>query len=356
MKKAAYFILSCSLLIYSCRQKKEMQPIAPVVTHLATMKIANGNVSTTLRLPAQFAAYQEVSIFPKVNGYVKTVLVDIGLNVLKGQPLMTLEAPELLQASVQARERFNRSQSDYQLSKESYDRLKQASQTAGAISPLDLSSAKSKMDALYATGNAEKANWQMQQEMLSYLRVNAPFAGTITERTVSPGALVSASGKDGKPMLELKEIDHLRLQVDIPEAIAAHLQKGDSISFTVSAFPGKIMSGVVSRKSGSINMQLRSEKIEVDVPNKQSLLAPGMFADVVIDNKGNATAFAIPKTAVVTSTERKYVIAIRNGKTVKVDVTTGNETVSKIEVFGNLLVADEIIVDANDEIKEGIPL
>ncbi len=200
-------------------------------------------LSSTIKLPAQFAAYQEVSIFPKVNGYVKTVLVDIGSKVKKGDLLMELEAPELEQAVAQAREKYARTKTDYTIDREHYLRLLEASETAGAVSPLDLSISKSKMESDSALSNSEKSNWQMQQTMQGYLRVTAPFDGVITERNIHPGALVSAEAKESKPMLELKEINHLRLQVDIPENLSGTMKEKDTISFYTSAFPGKKMSG-----------------------------------------------------------------------------------------------------------------
>jgi RND family efflux transporter MFP subunit len=325
---------------------------SPAGYTLATVEKAG--VASVIKLPAQLAAYQEVSIFPKVNGYVKTVFADIGSRVSKGNLLMVLEAPEIEQATIQAKERYARTKADFSIDKEHYQRLQEASNAAGAISPLDLSTIKAKMDSDSALCNAEKSNWQMQETMQTYLKVTAPFDGVITERNVHPGALVSAENKGNKPMLELKEIDHLRLQVDIPEGIAATMRNNDTITFYLSAFPGKKMTGRISRKSMNINMQYRSERVELDVYNKEVGLAPGMYADVLFNSKGNPNGLSVPKSAVVTSTERKYVLAVRNGKAVKVDVSTGNQNGDKIEIIGALLVGEEVITNANDEIKEGM--
>jgi membrane fusion protein, multidrug efflux system len=186
--------------------------------------------------------------------------------------------------------------------------------------------------------------------------VTAPFDGTISERNVHPGALVSAEGKDNKPMLELRQVDHLRLQVDIPEGIAANLADRDTVSFYLTAFPGKKMIGEVSRRSGVVNAQFRSERMELDVYNRDGKLAPGMYGDVLFDSKGNPDAFSVPKSAVITSTERKYVLSVRDGKATKVDVTTGNETADKIEVIGALHPGDQLIVHGSDEMKDGLSI
>lgn len=360
MNKQIIFLFSiAALFIYGCSDDKaeEKKVAAPATApHYTLITAQHSPVEQVMKLPAQLAAYQEVSIFPKVNGYVKTVSVDIGTHVQAGQLLMVLEAPELEQATAAAKEKYARTRSDYTISRENYERLKQAAETPGAISPMDLATARSKTEADSALSNSEKSNWQMQQTMLSYLRVTAPFKGIITQRNVHPGALVSAEARDGKPMLELKEVDHLRLQVDIPESIAATLRNNDTLSFYLSALPGKRMTGKISRKAMNINMQYRTERVELDVFNKDELLTPGMYADVLFDSKGNPNALAVPKSAVVTSTERKYVIVVRDGKTVREDVSTGNESNDRIEILGNIKEGESIIANANDEIKEGITI
>src|SRR5579863_6625478 len=156
-------LLLSTFAYYGCSDKKDSdsKTTAPAAPHYELAKVESKSVEQVMKLPAQLAAYQQVSIFPKVNGYVKTVLVDIGSHVRQGQLLMVLEAPELIQATVQAKERYARAQADYTISKEDYERLEQASLTPGAISPMDLASAKAKMTADSALSNAEKANWQM---------------------------------------------------------------------------------------------------------------------------------------------------------------------------------------------------
>jgi len=314
-----------------------------------TAPIEKSGVATLIKLPAQLSAYQEVSIFPKVNGYVKDVYVDIGSAVHEGQMLMMLEAPEIVQATVQAREKYAQAKAGYNIDKENYARLLEASSTAGAISPLDLSSARSRMEADSALANAEKSNWQMQQTMQDYLRVAAPFDGIITERNVFPGALVNAASKD-RPMLELKEINRLRLKVDVPESMAGSFRIKDTISFFTSAFPGKRMIGKIARQSMNLNTQFRSERMEIDVDNKDNKLRPGMYADVILYSAGTNSAFSVPRSALVNSTEGKYVITIKNGRNIKVNVLTGNESNEKIEIFGPVQAGEQVIVNANDEI------
>jgi membrane fusion protein, multidrug efflux system len=342
------------LLAAGCSDNKaDKKPAPPATPHYSTATVEAHPVEQAVKLPAQLAAFLQVDIFPKVNGYVTAVLVDVGSHVRQGQLLMTLEAPELVQATVEAKEKYARAVADYTIDKENYERLDQASHTPGAISPMDLATDRAKAQADSALANSEKANWQMQEAMMDYLKVRAPFTGVITIRNVHPGALVDATNKS-IPMLELKQVDHLRLQVDIPETIAATLRNNDTLSFYLSALPGQRMTARIARKSMNINLQYRTERVEADVYNHDELLSPGMYADVTFDSKGNRNALSVPLSAVVTSTESKYVIVIRGGKTVKVGVSTGNESNGRVEIVGDIKAGEKVIAPANDEIKEGI--
>jgi len=344
------------MLLGACASQEKPAPAPETKPRYPLAVALKAPVDQTEQLPAQLAAYQEVSIFPKVNGYVQSVLVDIGSHVHTGQLLMVLVAPELQQATLQAKEHYERAKADFTIGKEEFERLQEAARTPGAVSPLQLAAAKAKASADSSLMNAENANWQMQQTMTAYLQVTAPFDGVITARNVHPGALVSASGKDGQPMLELKQVDHLRLQVDIPENIAEDLKGRDTVTFYLTAFPGKAFTGRIARNSMNISKEFRSERVELDVFNHDATLAPGMYATVVFSSKGNPNALSVPKTAVVTSTERKYVITVRGGVTHKVDVSTGNQNASSIEVFGPLSAGDTVISVANDEIKDNLSI
>src|ERR1700743_903485 len=138
MNKTFFILLLFSVTLISaiafsgCSDKKDPDSKTTTtsgMTHYTLAKAEMKSVEQVMKLPAQLAAYQEVSIFPKVNGYVKTVSVDIGSHVRQGQLLMVLEAPELVQAAAQARERYARAISDYTISKDNYERLLQASAT-----------------------------------------------------------------------------------------------------------------------------------------------------------------------------------------------------------------------------------
>jgi len=309
-------------------------------------------LETTLRLPAQLNPYQVVNIYPRITGYVKSIPVDIGTEVKKGQILMELEAPDIEQSNVAAHERYIKSQATYNASKDEYTRLLKTAETRGAVSANDLQSAHSKMQSDSAMCNSEKASWMITESMKDYLVVKAPFDGTITQRNIHPGALVNGGNKDMKPMLELQEITKLRLQVSVPETFATQLKTGEKISFVSDALPGEKFTGSISRKANSLDQKFRSEMIEIDVANSDNILMAGMYAEVLLPLNGHANASVVPQSSIVTSTEKKYVIKVVEHKAVLINVITGNENNGIVEIFGDIKAGDAIISKASEDIKE----
>jgi RND family efflux transporter MFP subunit len=312
-------------------------------------------LSANIQLPAVLNAYQKVSIYPRANGFVKSVNVDRGSMVKKGQLLLQLDAPEVIQQYYGAQAKFLQAKADYAASRDNYERTVAVSATPGTISPHDLEVANARMLADSAIMNSQLANFRALEATRGYLMVTAPFDGVITERNVHPGALVGPTTNiDGKPMLMLEQEDHLRLVVQVPEIYSAQLAQGMKVTFNVNAIPGKTFTGQISRKAGSLNDRFRSEAVEVDVANQHHNLMPGMYAEITVPVSGSRQAMVVPATAIVTSTEKKYVVAVKSGITHWVEVQEGNRHNDSTEVFGSLQPGDKVISPATDEIKENV--
>jgi len=307
--------------------------------------------SGSVKLPGVLQPFEFVQIFPKVSGFVKNVNVDRGSVVKQGQTLLVLEAPEIEQHVAAAKLKYSETYATYLTSKDKYNRLLETSRTPGTISSFDLQAAQSKMQGDSATAQGEYANYKAQQTMLSYLTVTAPFGGVITERNVHPGALVGPEAHGNMPMLVLQQQSKLRMVINLPEEYSAQVNDKSIVHFTVNAIPGKEFTGTVSRTSGSLNDKYRSEVVEVDILNPDNSFKPGMYAEVILSVSGNKDAFYVPKSAVVTTNERKYVIVVNGSSKKWVDVTEGNSQNDSTEIFGNLHKEDKVIVNADYQIQ-----
>ncbi|SFE54045.1 RND family efflux transporter, MFP subunit [Chitinophaga sp. CF118] len=357
MYKNIVIITSVVVLLAACNtaSSKKRTTKKDNVNNYTLTEVIKKPLSSSIELPAVLEAYQKVSIYPRVNGFVRDIMVDRGSVVKKGQLLLQLDAPEIIQQYYAAQSKYLQAKAVFAGSRDNYERTLAVSETPGTISPHDVEVANAKMLADSAIMNSELANLRALEATRSYLTVTAPFDGVITERNIHPGALVGpTTNVDGRPMLMLEQEGRLRLVVQVPEAYSAQLSAVRQVKFHVNALPGVEFAGGISRQAGSLNDHYRSEAVEVDVQNPQHQLKPGMYAEIVIPVTGSLEAMVVPGSAIVTSTERKYVIAIKNGRTHWIDVQEGNRHNDSTEVFGQLMPGDKVILQATDEIKNDI--
>ena len=350
-------LCSCHPAENSPEPKKETQQAVATVPATEVFPLQRGRLSSSLQIPGELIAYQQVDLYAKENSFVKNLYVDVGSEVSTGQLLVTMEAPELGSQLAGAQSNVKSREAIYTASKANYDRLYETSQTPGTISPNDLEQAAARKSSDLAQLEAAKAAYKQITEMQNYLQIRAPFSGIITARNVNPGAYVGPSGKGSEmPLFTLQEQKKLRLVISVPEAYTGYLTNKNEVSFTVKALPNQQFKAQVKRMAGAIDSRLRSERIEMDVANNDKKLLPGMVAEVNVPLPANDSTFIVPKTAVVNSTESVFVIRVVNKKAEWVDVKTGREANGTKEIYGNLNPGDQIVKTATDEIRNGSDL
>jgi RND family efflux transporter MFP subunit len=331
---------------------------------LETTKVILQALQKTVTIPGDLTPYQGVNLNARVSGFVESLSVDRGSWVKRGQRLATISAPELraqraeAEAKLQAvRAQEAEAQARMVGAQSTYDRLKAASATPGVVAGNDLEiaergleAARAQVNALKSGGGAAEAAVKAVSEMEAYLELTAPFDGVITERNVHPGSLV---GPTTGALLRIEQVARLRLTVPVPEAYVGSIARGTNVEFRVSAFPDQTFQGVIARPAHSLDMKTRSMLVELDVNNPKQTLAPGMFAEVQWPvSRAQATLF-VPRTAVVRTSERQFVVRVRNGVAEWVDVRRGELNGDAIEVFGDLREGDIVIRRGNDEIRPG---
>lgn len=365
-------VLLASLAAAACGGGDGASRAAPVTAGPAAIevvRVVEQSLDVPLSLPGELTAFQSVAMFPRVTGFVKAVNVDRGSTVRAGQLLASLEAPELVAQRAEAQSKLQAAEAQLSVARAKADadkgtfaRLKAASATPGVVAGNDVVIAEKTADGsanqvLAAEQSVEAARQALNaiRDMEGYLRMTAPFAGVITERNVHPGALVgpSTSGAAATPLLRLVDTDRLRLVVPVPEAYTAEMRPGTEIPFTVAAYPGQTFSGKVARIAQSVDVSTRTMAVELDVANRDGRLAPGTFCQVRWPVRRSGPSLFVPSTSVATTTDRTFVIRIRNGKTEWVDVKTGLTSGALVEVFGDLRAGDEIAGRGTDELRPG---
>ena len=322
-------------------------------------------VSRTVELPGEFLPFLTVSLHARVPGYVERVLVDRGSMVKQGDLLAEMSAPEMsaqiaeAESKVQAFE-ADRLQAAAQLAaaQSTYEGLKKAAETPGAIAGNELIQAEKQVDAAKAllnsrqqAGKAAESAVRSLRDLLAYLKISAPFEGVVTDRMVHPGTLVGP-GND-VALLVIQQVSHLRLVVPVPEEDVSGITNGASVPFQVPAWPERTYSGTIARISRALDQKTRTMAVELDVMNRDGALAPGMYPTVKWPVRRSRPALFVPKTSVVTTTERTFVIRDQSGKAEWVDVKKGVTDGDLVEVIGNLKPGDRVVRRATDEIREG---
>jgi RND family efflux transporter MFP subunit len=343
---AALFFLN------SCNSKKEEPVTAELEPKTETFLLEKEKLTTELRLPAELTGFQQVDLYAKVSSFVKTLKVDIGSKVTKGQLLIVLEAPEISSQLAAAESRLKSMEAIYATSKSTYNRLYETSKVEGTISKNDLEMASGKKNSDYAQYQAAIAAHKEVSIIRGYLEIRAPFDGIVAARNVNLGTFVGPTGKGSDlPLLTIQQQNKLRLAVSVPELYTGYLHNGDEMSFNVKSLPDTFKAEI-TRMSGALDLKLRSERVEMDVQNKGNLL-PGMVAEVLLPLNAKDSTFVIPKSALVNSAEGTFVIKVVNHKATRVDVKKGREIDDKVEIFGDLNMKDKLVKIASEETKEG---
>ncbi|WP_286766729.1 MULTISPECIES: efflux RND transporter periplasmic adaptor subunit [Sphingobacterium] len=348
------FKLSIVVLCFSaCTEKKSPQNAATTqLTDTVPVFILSGSeVNKSIELPAELLPYETANLTPKVEGYIKEIRVDIGDKVSKGQVLAVIDAPELRTKFAEYNAALSSAQSKYQSSKDVYERLYRASQakTSGIVAPVDLEKSRNQKLTDSAAYQSAKSLAQSYKEVAGYLVITAPFNGVVTARNADRGALVGQSS----PIFTIQNTSTLRLRVAVPETYISAETKGKDVDFRVESNPDKRFSAQLARKSGAIDPKNRTEIWEYRFNNSNNDLKAGSFAYVKLNLQRNSASLVIMPSAIATNQERRFVIALKNGKAEWVDVRQGMSTENGIEVFGELNAGDTLVVRATDERKPG---
>lgn len=342
MKRIAFLF---ALLIVGCNRSTpandSRQSVDPI-PQVDVVQVVSQKLEATERLPAELAPWEQVAIYPKVQGFVEEIPVDRGSVVHRGQLLVRLSAPELGAQTAQARATMLGD-------KATFERLRVASRTPGAVS-------KNELELAQALFKADQEKVNSLETLANYLIVVAPFDGIITERNVHPGALVGPPSEplqSAVPMLRIEQVSHLRLTVPVPEADASAVAEGTKVKFQVSAWHGRYFTGTISRVSHWVDAKTRTMAVEADVYQGAPILDPGMFAEVTWPLRGDAPSLFVPASAVVETAESAFVERVRQGKVERVSVRRGSTMSDLVEVFGSLNAGDSVVVRGSEDLANG---
>ena len=342
LRGSAVLAAACMLALAGCEPTKAPPgPVGASATPSITVaRVKAEKVTKILRVTAELQAFRNVALYPKVPGFLEWIGVDRGSRVKAGEPLVRLVAPEI---AAQKQESEAKLASD----EATYKRLKDAAATPGVVAGNDV-----ELAAKAVEGSRARVRVIAEQEL--YLKLCAPFDGVVTERNAHEGSFLGPpSGTTSIPVIRLQEVARLRLTVAVPEVAAGEIPAGKKVSFAVAAFPGETFSGTVARSAGAIDQRTRTLPVELDVDNSSGRLTPGMFAEVLWPMERSKPSLVVPVSSVGMTTERMFIVRIKNGTAEWVDVRQGLSLGERVEVFGDLAEGDQVVVRGTDELKPG---
>lgn len=346
------------------------------IPYAAVAPVKRETISTSLSIAGQFIPYQNVELHAKVAGYIKNIYVDIGDRVHTGEVLAVLEIPELIAQVDEAKAAVHHAEEEIQRSRSDVLRA-QADNVAlhanaerlvntdkvrpGLIAQQELDDATAKDRASQAQVEAAKsalaaaqqelevarANQQHYSALSDYARITAPYDGIVTWRFSDTGSLVQAgtSNTSGLPVVTVAQIDLLRLRIPVPESIAAKVKIGDSADVHVQA-TGEHFTGKVTRFTDSLDTSTRTMQVEIDVPNPNYHLQPGMYADVTLSANSRLNALTVPIQALQRGENSKTSVLVLDpqNRVQSRPVEVGVESSNNVEILAGLNQGERVIV------------
>lgn len=348
-------VISISSLLSCSPKPEEKKGDSPVTqkekVSLEVAPIQLINPSYKLSVPGELEPYDEVQVYAKVHGFIQKMYVDRGTYVRKNQLLAVLEAPEMDQQYLSDKSNQEKMHSEYLFTKQSYERLLEASATDGAVAKIELDRAKSRMVSAKSAYESSKAGTAHASQLKQYLRIVAPFDGVVTQRNLSVGALVGPGSN--QPLFSIAQGNKLRLTLSIPEKHTSAVREGMKVSFRVSSYPGDVFDAKLSRTSGLLNAQDRSLTLEFDVDNANKRLQGGEYAQVTLNLQRKSASYWVAPKSVVNAQSGTFIMTLSNNEIKRILVNEGVRLDSLVEVFGDIDEQAQVLKYPSEELMEG---
>ncbi len=391
---AVFSVVLC--LLISCGDQAGLSEQSPAgseaearssqtVIRVVTTHPRRETIDRTVVLPGSFEAFERTKLYSKVAGYLEWIGVDIGDHVQKGQVVARILVPEMeherdassarLSSAhamlenhhaelelAQAEYRFKkvtfervsqvREQDSEVMSEQRVDEARQGFEVASTnlkVVQSHISLAKSRIEEL-------EANLKHLDSLMAYTEIKAPFGGTVVERFVDPGTLIQEGTTSGNalPIVTIFRADPIRIFLDVPEKEVTYVQVGDPAFVTCDALPGKRFEGQIERFSRALNPATRTMRVEINLPNPEGILLPGMFGRVRLTRDSNPDSIVIPVEALRSEGENSFLYVVQEGEARRVEIETAHNDLVYAEVTSGLQGSEEIVVTSSGSLSEGL--
>ena len=323
------------------------------IPSVSVVSPTTGTNADGLILPAEIKPWLEASIYARANGYLKGWVADIGAHVEAGQLLALIETPDLDQQLAQARAELDLAQANLHLAETTDNRWKELLKTA-SVSEQEAAEKAAARETAAASVEASRANVRRLEELVSFQRVVAPFAGTITIRAVDVGDLIVA-GSGGNQLFHLAQADKLRVYVRVPQTSAFGIASGQAASLTIPELPDQRFPARVVTTSEAISATSRTLLTQLEVDNSQHRMLPYSYGEVRFDESKANPVLTLPSNTLLFRAEGLQVAVVDSNGTVELrKVQVGRDFGQTVEIIAGVTAADRVATNPSDSLVSGI--
>src|SRR5712692_10040870 len=327
------------------RQTTRLAETAARGPHVLVTQVSGGGVSRTIELPASVHGYIETPVYAKFAGYMKTINVDKGDHVKAGEVIALIESPETDKQVSDAR-------SFYWLQNVTDVRYQEL--VRQQVIPQQTA------DNSHSAMLQSKAAYQRPLALQQYEVVRAPFDLIVTARCVDVGTLIpqstTQSATPNTPIVALATQSPLRVYAYVPQSLSSFIKDGDPATVTVIDFPNRNFAGAVTRHPEALDQTTRTMQVEVDLPNQDRSLFPGMYANMKMTARVTSAGLTVPDDALVFRDDKIYLPIVRDNRLKLVEVTLGHDNGYTVEVSGDLREGEQLAVNVGQAARDGEPV
>jgi RND family efflux transporter MFP subunit len=340
---SAGLVLARQHLIRS--QTQQLSQTAALGPHVLVMQISSGSNAQTLELPASIHGYIETPVYAKVAGYMKSINVDKGDHVKAGQVIALIDSPETDKMVADAR---------------SFYWLQNVTDVRNQELVRQQVIAQQIADNSHSAMLQAQAAYQQQLAMQHYEVVQAPYEGVVTARYVDPGTLIPQSTTSittaSTPIVALATQTPLRIYAYFPQSLSSFIKDGDAATISVVDYPDRTFTGSVTRHPEALDQTTRTMLVEVDLPNQDKSLLPGMYANMKLTAHVTSKSLTAPDDALVFRDDKVFLPVVRDNHLKLVEVTLGHDTGYTVEVSGDLRRGEQLAVNVGQAARDGEPV
>jgi RND family efflux transporter MFP subunit len=329
------------------------------------VKAETASASQALVLPGETRGWYSSTIYARVTGYVAKWLVDIGDVVKKDQVMAIIDTPDLDAQLQAAQAQLEASEAEAKVKESDTEFARTTSvrwQTSpkGAVSDQEredkrahYESSVAQLNAARARINLDRANVDRLTFLTHFKEVTAPYDGVVTGRHIDIGDLVTAGSTNTTPLFGVAQYDRIRVFTNVPQSARVDVRDGQTAQITAGELPGRKFEGIVTRTSRSADPKARTLLVEIDLPNDDGALVPGIYVQVAFDVQGKA-AVQVPASAMLFRGSGPQVAIITADDAIKFqDVKIARDNGKFVEIASGITAGDRIAVNISNQIVEG---